>query len=75
MITKKAPNATVKVLYNAVKTYPDKPYNENGNISIDKTSYVVVIDKDLPTITASVTKTENVDNDHVFHYNKLNGKS
>lgn len=32
MITRKAPNATVKVLYNAVKTYPDKPYNENGNI-------------------------------------------
>ena len=22
-----------------------------------------------------ITKTENVDNDHVFHYNKLNGKS
>ena len=31
MITEKAPNAKVKVLYNAVKSYPEKPYNKNGN--------------------------------------------
>ena len=30
MITQKAPNANVKVLYNAVKCYPNKPYNKNG---------------------------------------------
>lgn len=31
MITDKAPEANVKVLYNAVKCYPEKPYNEKGN--------------------------------------------
>lgn len=30
MILEKAPNARVKVLYNAVKTYEENPYNPNG---------------------------------------------
>lgn len=30
MITEKVPNAKVKVLYNAVKTYDENPYNQNA---------------------------------------------